>query len=156
MDGRESTLSRRRLLAASAAGIATFAGCGGVNAQNDRPEGTASLGYVRVVNRHDADHTVHVLVERGDEVAFWSSYDLSAAGDNAAAVAVEGPWADDAAEAAYEVYFRVDDRSEWKTFSTAESDLDCYGLEARVNDDAGLGLWVEHEPDVCGTGTPAE
>jgi hypothetical protein len=156
MDGRESTLSRRRLLAASSAGIAALAGCGGVNAQNERSEGTASLGYVRVVNRHDADHTVHVLVERGGEVVFWSSYDLSAAGDDASAVAVEGPWTDAAAEAAYEVRFRVDDRTEWKTFSTAESDLDCYGLEARVNDDAGLGLWVEHEPDVCGTETAAE
>ncbi|SFR50028.1 hypothetical protein [Halogeometricum limi] len=156
MDEGGSPLSRRRFLGASVAGIAALAGCGGVNAQNDRPDDTASLGYVRLLNRHEEAHVVHVLVERGDEVVFWSSYDLPGAAGELTTTNVDGPWVDETGEGAYRVYFRVDDRQEWKTFSTAESDLDCYGLEARVNDGAGLGLWVEHQPDVCTEATTTE
>ncbi|QIB75932.1 hypothetical protein GL213_02415 [Halogeometricum borinquense] len=156
MDSGVLTLSRRRLLAASTAGVAALAGCGGTNAQNSDSNDAASLGYVRVVNRDDTAHTAHVLVERDDEVVFWSSYDLPAVGDDTPTVTVEGPWADASTPAAYEVYFRIDEQNDWKTFSTADSDLDCYGLEARVNDDAGLGLWVEHQPDECGTPTATE
>lgn len=148
-------MSRRRLLAAAAAAVAALAGCGGRNAQNERNGGTASLGYVRAVNRHEAAHTMHVLVERDGEVVSWSSYDLAADGE-ASTAAVDGPWTEAAAEEEYTVYFRVDDRDEWETFGAGARDRDCYGLEARVNADGSLGLWLEQRPDACGEPTPSE
>lgn len=153
MDG-VSTLSRRRLLAGVAAGVTALAGCGGTNAQNRQANGAANLGYVRVTNRHDAAHTVHVLVERDDEVVFWSSYDLPAADDGASPTPVEGPWTE-AVDAAYTMHFRVDERDEWKTFRTDGTDADCYGLEARV-EGGELGLWTEQQLNVCEESTATE
>ena len=152
MDGWGSPLSRRRLLAAtaSAAATAAMAGCGGTNARNNRAAAETSLGYVRVVNEQTVDHTIHVLVERDEEVVFWSSYDLSAADDDPSPLPVEGPWTDGGG---YKLYFRLDEDDEWATFETG--DADCYGLEVRVGDD-GLGLWTEQRPDVCEESTTTE
>jgi hypothetical protein len=161
-------VTRRRLLGLATAGVATLAGCGGTSAQNRETDDdtetdedtatagddTASLGYVRVVNRHEAAHTLHVLVERGDDVTLWSSYDLGAATDAASVARVDGPWTEEQAD--YTVHFRVDDQTEWRTFSTAATELDCYGLEARVSADGGLGVWVEHSPDECRASTSTE
>jgi hypothetical protein len=150
-DRLAATLSRRRLLSLSAAGVAALAGCGGTNARNASnaggSDGAATLGYVRVTNRHDEAHTMHVLVERDGEVVFWSSYVLDAGSDSATSTYVEGPWTDE--QANYTVHFRIDERSEWRTFSTARTDLPCYGLEGRVSADGELGVWVEHTPDEC-------
>ena len=153
MDGWEFPLSRRRLLAASAAGAAGLAGCGGTNARNERDAARRSLGYVRVVNEDEADHTVHVMAERKEEVAFWSSYDLGAASSVSSPLPVEGPWVDDGG--AYVLYFRLDDAEEWTTFDTGSTDADCYGLEVRIEGD-GLGLWTEQRPEVCGTEADTE
>lgn len=170
-DGHDSRmLSRRHLLSLSAVGAAGLAGCGGTNARNadenatdDRSTGgsteastsggtgnTASLGYVRVSNRHDATHTMHVLVERDGEVVFWSSYELGTE-SNRATKSVDGPWTTD--QANYTVHFRTDEREEWRTFSTAKTDLSCYGLEGKVDADGKLGIWVEYTPDSCETTT---
>jgi hypothetical protein len=163
------SLSRRGFLSLSAVGIAGLAGCGGTSARNESGDGeksgdgdvvgdgdrnnstgddTASLGYVRLLNRHEEAHTLHVLVERGGDIVFWSSYDLGA-GPNTTTQPVEGPWQNEPAP--YTVHFRVDEREQWRTFSTAKTELPCYGLEARVNAEGGLGVWVEHEPDECRT-----
>ncbi|MDS0293955.1 hypothetical protein [Halogeometricum luteum] len=150
MDGWEYPLSRRRLLAASAAGAAAIAGCGGTNARNERAAARRSLGYVRVVNEDEADHTVHIMAEREDEMAFWSSYDLGGANSISSPLPVKGPWVDDGG--AYTLYFRLDDDAEWTTFDTESTDADCYGLEVRVENDE-LGLWTEQRPAVCSTGT---
>ncbi|MFC6823950.1 hypothetical protein [Halopelagius fulvigenes] len=173
-------LSRRNLLSLSAVGAAALAGCGGTNARNDdrtatgeptddggTADGTAtetetataaaddrtSLGYVRVVNRHGEAHTMHVLVERGGEVAFWSSYRLGT-GSNEAMKRVEGPWTDGRGN--YTVHFRIDEREEWRTFDTGKTDFPCYGLEGRIDADGGLGVWVEDTPDACVTTTARE
>lgn len=153
MDGWDFPLSRRRLLAASAAGAAALAGCGGTNARNERAAARTSLGYVRVVNEDDADHTIHVMAEREEAVEFWSSYGLAAAGSASSPLPVEGPWVDDGGT--YTLYFRLDDREEWTTFDTGSTDADCYGLEVRIEDD-GLGLWTEQRPEVCRTETATE
>lgn len=169
-DGYNSrTLSRRRLLSISAVGAAGLAGCGGTNARNDengggedsttdsegdsastRTDEETSLGYVRVVNLHDETHTVHVLVERRGEVAFWSSYRLGTDSDGTTRL-VDGPWTEDAES--YTVHFRIDEREEWRTFATEKTDFPCYGLEGRIGADGELGVWVEDTPDACGTPT---
>lgn len=173
-DDRDSrTLSRRRLLSLSAVGAAGLAGCGGTSARNDdektsgdgagdepesepTPAGTGegtSLGYVRVVNLHGETHTMHVLVERRGEVAFWSSYRLGTESDQTTKL-VEGPWTDDTES--YTVHFRIDEREEWRTFDTGKTDFPCYGLEGRIDSDGGLGVWVEDTPDACETTTGRE
>ncbi|SFG63112.1 hypothetical protein SAMN04488063_2653 [Halopelagius inordinatus] len=173
-DGRSSrTLSRRRLLSISAVGAAGLAGCGGTNARNDddggedgggeesetdserdstsaRTDEETSLGYVRVVNLHDQAHTMHVLVERRGEVAFWSSYRLGTDSDGTTR-RVDGPWTENAES--YTVHFRIDEREEWRTFATEKTDFPCYGLEGRIGADGQLGVWVEDTPGACETTT---
>lgn len=153
MDGWDFPLSRRRLLVASVAGAAAIAGCGGTNGRNERAAARKSLGYVRVVNEDETDHTVHVMAEQKEEVAFWSSYDLGGATSASSPLPVEGPWVDDGG--AYTLYFRLDDGEEWTTFDTASTESDCYGLEVRIEDD-GLGLWTEQQPAVCRAETTTE
>lgn len=172
------TLSRRNLLSLSAAGVAALAGCGGTNARNDDRTTTAdstadgrtadgtesetattgsddrtSLGYVRVVNHHAEAHTMHVLVERDGEVAFWSSYRLGT-GSNESMRQVDGPWTD--GRGSYTVHFRIDEREAWRTFDTGKTDFPCYGLEGRIDADGELGVWVEDTPDACVTTTTEE
>ncbi|RDI72082.1 hypothetical protein [Halopelagius longus] len=167
------TLSRRSLLSLSAAGAAALAGCGGTNARNDDQTATGeptddgqttgasetetattesddrtSLGYVRVVNHHAESHTMHVLVERDGDVAFWSSYRLGT-DSNETMKQVDGPWTD--GRGTYTVHFRIDEREEWRTFDTGKTDFPCYGLEGRIGADGKLGVWVEDTPDACTT-----
>lgn len=56
-------------------------------------------------------------------------------------------WADEAGD--FVVSVRVDDSDEWETFDVSGREGDCYGVEARVTDDGGQGVWYEEDPDSC-------
>ena len=77
---RDGWLTRRELLTAGmVAGVGSLAGCSGALSLSDSPP---KLGRVRVENRDDAPHTVHLLVERDGELVYWQSFDLEATSEN--------------------------------------------------------------------------
>jgi hypothetical protein len=136
-------VSRRRLLAAvGTTGVAALAGCSTAAGSS-----ASRLAYVRVANWHAEPHTVHVLVERDGTLVHWSSHDLAARADGIATQPLDQTWADDEAE--FVVRVRIDDRSTWKAFDLAGRDGDCYGVEARIDDQGRLGVWYEQSPSQC-------
>jgi hypothetical protein len=141
-------VSRRRLLAGlGTAGVAALAGCSTAAGSS-----TSRLAYVRVANWHGQAHTVHVLVERDGDLVHWSSHELAARAGDITTQPIEQTWADEQAE--FVVRVRVDDQRQWKVFDLAGREGDCYGVEARVNDQGGIGVWYEQSPRQCRTSTP--
>jgi hypothetical protein len=141
-------VSRRRLLAGvGAASVAALAGCSTAAGSS-----TSRLAYVRVANWHRADHTVHVLVERDGDLVHWSSHDLAARDGEITTQPLDQTWADEQAE--FVVRVRLDDQRRWKVFDLAGREGDCYGVEARVNEQGRIGVWYEQAPQQCRTSTP--
>jgi hypothetical protein len=141
-------VSRRRLLAGlGAAGATALAGCSTAAGSS-----TSRLAYVRVANWHESAHTVHVLVERDGDLVHWSSHDLAARDGDITTQPIEQTWADERAE--FVVRVRVDDQRRWKVFDLARREGDCYGVEARVNEQGSIGVWYEQAPRQCRTSTP--
>jgi hypothetical protein len=159
-DPTRSDVSRRRVVGGAAAvGLGLLGGCLGDDAEgrnqlNDGDSGAGSrLAYVRVANWDAASHTFHVLVERDGEIVHWSSHELAGKDDDIPTETVDTSWADEAGS--FVISVRVDDSGAWKTFDVAGRDGDCYGIEARVTEDGGQGLWYERDPDTCGGSTTA-
>lgn len=141
-------VSRRRLLGGlGAAGVAALAGCSTASGSS-----TSRLAYVRVANWHESAHTVHVLVERDGDLVHWSSHDLAARDGDITTQPIDQTWADEQAE--FVVRVRVDDQRQWKVFDLAGREGDCYGVEARVNEQGDIGVWYEQAPQQCRTSTP--
>lgn len=149
----DADVSRRRVVAGGAAvGLGLLAGClGGDGEGGNQLEGGGTgesrLAYVRVANWDAVSHTFHVLVERDGDIVHWSSHELSGRDTEIPTEAVDTSWADEAGD--FVISVRVDDSEEWKTFDVAGREGDCYGVEARVTDDGGQGLWYEEDPDSC-------
>jgi hypothetical protein len=147
-------VSRRRVVAGGAAvGLGLLAGClgGDGEGENQLEGGTGGdgsrLAYVRVANWDAVSHTFHVLVERDGDIVHWSSHELDGKDSEIPTETVDTSWADEAGT--FVISVRVDDGDEWKTFDVSGRDGDCYGIEARVNEDGGQGLWYERNPDSC-------
>jgi hypothetical protein len=140
-------VSRRGLLAGvGTLGVAALAGCGSAAGSS-----TSRLAYVRVANWHAEPHTVHVLVERDGDLVHWSSHDLAARDDEITTQPIDQTWADGQAE--FVVRVRIDDRPTWKVFDLAGREGNCYGVEARVDEQGSLGVWYEQSPRQCRTTT---
>jgi hypothetical protein len=136
-------VSRRRLLAGvGTLGLGVLAGCGSASGSS-----TSRLAYVRVANWHREAHTVHVLVERDGELVHWSSHDLAARDGDITTQPIDQTWADDQAE--FVVRVRVDDGTSWKVFDLTGREGDCYGVEARVDEQGSVGVWYEQAPKEC-------
>jgi hypothetical protein len=154
----DSEVSRRQLVAgATAVGVGLLAGClgddsGGENQLGSGSDGSGGgsgsrLAYVRVANWDAVSHTFHVLVERDGDIVQWSSHELDGKGSDISTETIDSSWADETGS--FVISVRVDDSDEWKTFDVRGREGDCYGIEARVNDDGGQGLWYERNPDSC-------
>ncbi|MFC5367992.1 hypothetical protein [Salinirubrum litoreum] len=152
----DSDVSRRQMIGGAAAvGVGLLAGCLGDDGEGgNQLDGGDSVGgsdsrlaYVRVANWDAVSHTFHVLVERDGDIVHWSSHELDGKGSEIPTETVDTSWADQAGS--FVISVRVDDSEEWKTFDVAGRDGDCYGVEARVTDDGGQGLWYEENPDSC-------
>lgn len=142
--------TRRGVLAAvGAAGAGSIAGCAGSDASTP-PGSQAVLAYVRIANYDDTSHTVHVLVERADEIVHWSSHALEAGDGSPVTRRLEGPWGE---SGPYTIHTRLDDGDERRTFPVDPGDADCYGVETRVTGDATASLWFEQSPPDCSATT---
>jgi hypothetical protein len=140
-------VSRRRLLAGlGTVGVAALAGCSTAAGSS-----TSRLAYVRVANWHDSEHTVHVLVERDGDLVHWSSHGLAARDGDITTRPIDQTWADEQSE--FVVRVRLDDQRQWKVFDLTGREGDCYGVEARVNEQGGIGVWYEQAPRECRTST---
>jgi hypothetical protein len=140
-------VSRRRLLAGlGTLGVGALAGCSTAAGSS-----TSRLAYVRVANWHPDAHTVHVLVERDGELVHWSSHDLPGRENEIPTRPITRTWADEQSE--FVVRVRVDDQRTWKVFDLAGREGDCYGVEARVNEQGSVGVWYEQSPQQCRTTT---
>jgi hypothetical protein len=136
-------VSRRRVLAGlGTLGLGALAGCATAAGSS-----TSRLVYVRVANWHAEPHTVHVLVERDGDLVHWSSHDLAGRDDEITTQPLDQTWAD--GEAEFVVRVRIDDRTTWKVFDLAGREGDCYGVEARVNEQGSVGVWYEQSPQEC-------
>ena len=145
--------TRRGVLAgAGAAALCGLAGCssaGGTDAGDVGGSGDgARLAYVRLVNRHEDAHTVHVLVQRGGEPVHWSNHELDGEGGaGTAAVTVERSWTDE--PGAFSLFVRLDDAAEWSEFAVGDGSVDCYGVETRIREDGRVEALFSKEPEEC-------
>ena len=138
-------VSRRRLLAGlGTLGVGALAGCSTATGQS-----TSRLAYVRVANWHTAAHTVHVLVERDGSLVHWSSHDLPGRDSEITTRPLDQTWVDEQSE--FVVRVRIDDQNTWKVFDLAGREGDCYGVEARVDEQGSVGVWYEQSPAQCRT-----
>jgi hypothetical protein len=135
----------------AAVGLGLLAGCLGGDEETNQLEGRGGdgsrLAHVRVANWDSVSHTFHVLVERDGDIVHRSSHEVSGSDTEIPTESVDTSWADAAGD--FVISVRVDDGEEWKTFDVAGSEGDCHGVEARVTDDGGQGLWYEEDPDSC-------
>ncbi|MEZ3116951.1 twin-arginine translocation signal domain-containing protein [Halobaculum sp. MBLA0147] len=140
-------VTRRGFLAAvGAGGAAGLAGCSGVGGGSDGGDNSL-IAYLRIVNRDDTAHDVHVLVERRGDPVHWSTHPLAAGGNEGNTRRIAGSWTE--TPASYTVYVRLDDAEEWQQFDIGKQGVTCYGIEARVDEDADLSLWFRETPDDC-------
>ncbi|PSQ04679.1 hypothetical protein BRC97_10650 [Halobacteriales archaeon QS_6_71_20] len=149
--------TRRAVLAgAGAAAAGGLAGCSSAGADgNGDAAGSgddARLAYIRLVNRHESAHTVHLLVHRGGEPVHWSSHGLDGGTD---AVTVDRSWTDE--PGAFSLFVRLDDAAEWSEFAVGDGSVDCYGVETRIREDGRTEALFSKEPDECAAdGTAAD
>jgi hypothetical protein len=162
---RES-LSRREILAASAATTAALAGCadsGGDGGGNDGDGEQPLLHSLRLTNATNQAHTVHVVVERGGEFVHWSTHQLGPQGGDGGGggngglpperTAVERTWSDDRGE--YVIHARLDDRNDWQTVDIAdlgEADGGCWGVDLEATGDGEFSVWSSQNPEGCPSG----
>ncbi|MFD1512114.1 hypothetical protein [Halomarina rubra] len=72
------SISRRRMLAASAGSLATLAGCSALGDGDDPDEPEPyRVGEVAVFNDDEESHDVDLLIRRDDEVVHWQTYELA-------------------------------------------------------------------------------
>jgi hypothetical protein len=142
--------TRRRVLAAAATGCGVgLAGCASVTGDgSDSDAGGSVLASVRVVNNDETAHEVHVLVERGETVAHWSSHELGT-GDDESTRRLTAGWGSQ--PGAFTLHVRVDDADDWETFTVGSRETACYGVEARVSGD-GVSLWFRQDAPGCDDG----
>lgn len=134
-------LTRRQLLATGTlVGLGSMAGCSHVSSLLDSPP---KLGRIRVENRDDAPHTVHLLVERGEDIVYWQSFDLDATSENEQGQTVRdikqvprSTWGDTPGD--YHVRARLDDET-----STTTDPVD-HGSPCEL-----LDVIVHGEPEVA-------
>lgn len=146
-------MSERTRRAVVSAGALALAGCLGGTSGEPGTEQTASgavLAYVRVANYDDTAHTVHVLVERGDEIVHWSSHELAASEGSPVTKRLDGPWGE---PGAYTIHTRLDGADEKRSFDVEPGGADCYGVETRVESDATTSLWFQRSPSSCSGST---
>ncbi|MFB6193720.1 MAG: hypothetical protein ABEI75_01525 [Halobaculum sp.] len=135
------------LTAVGVGGVGALAGCvGGSGAGTATPSSDAVLAYVRVANYDDASHTVHVLVERADEIVHWSSHDLPAGDGEPVTRRLSGPWGE---SGPYTIHTRLGETGDRRTFPVDPGETDCYGVETRVTSDGTQSLWFEQSPPGC-------
>ena len=159
------SVSRRKILAASAATATALAGCadsggGGGGGGGEQP----LLMEIRLTNATDQAHTVHVVVERDGNMVHWSTHDLgpqgSGEGDGGGQggnggqpperTAVERTWSDDRGD--YVIHARLDDRNDWQTVDLSElgdGDGGCWGIELEATGDGDFSVWSSQNPDGC-------
>jgi len=142
--------TRRRVLAAAATGCGVgLAGCASVTGDgSDSDAGGSVLASVRVVNNDETAHEVHVLVERGETVAHWSSHELGTDDEESNRRLTSG-WG--SKPGAFTLHVRVDDADDWETFTVGSRETACYGVEARVSGD-GVSLWFRQDAPGCDDG----
>jgi len=142
--------TRRRVLAAAATRCGVgLAGCASVTGGgSDSDAGGSVLASVRVVNNDETAHEVHVLVERGEAVAHWSSHELGT-GDEESSRRLTSGWGSE--PGAFTLHVRVDDADDWETFTVGSRETACYGVEARVSGD-GVSLWFRQDAPGCADG----
>lgn len=89
-----------------------------------------------MVNEREESSTVHLIVEHGDEIAYWASLDLPAATIREDGVeevngrALEGEWPDEPGRIV--VHARLDDQSSWNTLALHEQGSGCHMIRAHV------------------------
>jgi hypothetical protein len=92
-----------------------------------------------VVNEHEEPHTVNLIVEHDDEIAYWTSLDLPAATtredwvDEASGATIENEWPDEPGRIV--IHARLDDQSSWNTLALHEQGDGCHMVRAHVERD---------------------
>lgn len=139
----EQRTRRRVLNTAAVVGLGALVGCSQVSAMLDSPP---KLGRIRIENRDDAPHTVHLLVERDGEVVYWQSFDLEATYENDQGQTVrdieivpQSEWGDVRGD--YHVRARLDDATSAVGKAADPVDL---GVPCEL-----LNVIVHGEPDVA-------
>lgn len=125
-------ISRREALQIGGVALTTsFAGCASVLGQSG-----VTLDAIRVVNKREESHTVHLIVEHDGEIAYWSSFDFPPAttrGDDVIevdSVTVENEWPDRPGRLV--IHARLDGQSSWETLSLHEQGSGCHLVQVDV------------------------
>lgn len=150
-----ATITRRRVIAVGLGStLAVASGCSALPGSDTESE----LGRITVENGDDAPHTIHVAVQRGEDLVHGSTHDLegtSAPADGADFGSIDGTVLDDAnwngESGDWTVYTRVDDRTSWTAHElSADDGTTCYAVRLAIEDDASVTSFT---PD-CGSWPP--
>ena len=79
VSSRPSTSTRRRFLTISATcSTGLLSGCSRLLSQSksSNSQSLPTLCGCKIKNYHNENHTIHVLIERGDRIMHWSQHDL--------------------------------------------------------------------------------
>lgn len=145
---RMSPISRRKTLQIVGAALATsLVGCTSIVGQSG-----ATLQVIRVVNEREEPHTVHLIVEHDDEIAYWTALDLPAATTREDGVeevngtAIENEWPDEPGRIV--IHARLDDQSSWNTLALHEQGSGCHMVRTHVERDqpaTGVSLLASND-----------
>jgi len=152
------SISRRAILAASAAGASALAGCGGQAGDGGNGGGNDAplLSTLRLSNSADQAVTVHLVVERDGEFVHWSTQRLGPQNGGAdaapAETTIERTWSDDTGE--FVINARLNQRSEGRTVDLSElsGDPNCWGIELEVTQNGEFNVWTTEDPEGCPIG----
>ncbi|MCT9098470.1 hypothetical protein [Haloarchaeobius sp. HME9146] len=147
-------MRRRHLL--TLLGAATSGGCLSLGKSSD----PTVLGKIDIINHAYEPYTVHVFVERDDQLIYWSTHEATA-GDSESAGGAELPcvWGNEPGR--YTVRARLEDRTTWQSMNVADAEVSPISISLQIGDyytergeTPDFEIWHTMNPvEPCETGT---
>lgn len=123
-----SAITRRQALQLS--GVALGVGLTGCSTRQQVPTSEIRIAELSVINHIESQHTVHALLQEGDEIVYWSTIETTPADkdDDRAGGGVFRDLPTD--PGIYSLYVKSDNQSEdaWTQATIHENDSPCIGI----------------------------
>lgn len=142
--------TRRRLLAAGGAvTVAGIAGCSRVEntaeseptpnepTESDQPE-PPLLESISLENLNDQSHTLDIIIQRNDEIVYWTTHELSAISEPTSSIALDSELPTE--PGAFQLVVRLDDDTRAQFSSTELPERDCIDLVVMITREGGLSI----------------
>ncbi|WP_147299489.1 hypothetical protein [Haloferax sp. Atlit-6N] len=124
---------RRKVLQLGGAALTTsLAGCTSFFEQS-----STSLSQVEIFNQRPEQHTAHLLIERNDEIVYWSSFELKQAANQQTDITkvdsrvIKDEWPE--GSATFAIHVRLDAQTSWSSLTLDEQDKGCHEVLAVID-----------------------